>query len=213
MKQIKKGLKVLLLTALAYLVQVCVMEHLKISGITGSVIFSVLAIFIVSLGKKYAFCASCIIGMVMESMLSNVPALYVIAYPVVTMLFARLFADLDDQQMEKKRAAAEDRKNNRIGRRRLLTKIFNAFEVLRPYKMKPEMRILYCAGMMDLLFNGVMAVYMYLIGVEFNFYQIWKMIISLVYTEGICLILMFPLRRFLGVGKWALRRSKGGEWQ
>ena len=79
MKEFKKALRALLLALLAYLVQACVMEYLTVSGVTGSVLFAVLAIITVSYGKKYAFCASCIIGMCMESMLSQVQALYVVA--------------------------------------------------------------------------------------------------------------------------------------
>ena len=82
MNELKKGGKALLLTVLAYLLQVCVMQHLAIGGIIPSMLFAMLAILIVSCGKKYAFCASCITGMLMESMVSNVAALYVIAYPV-----------------------------------------------------------------------------------------------------------------------------------
>ena len=60
MKEFKKALRALLLALLAYLVQACVMEYLTVSGVTGSVLFAVLAIITVSYGKKYAFCASCI---------------------------------------------------------------------------------------------------------------------------------------------------------
>ena len=79
MKSLKRALKALILTLLAYLAQACVMKYLTFQGIHGSVVFAVLAIIIVSCGKKYAFCASCLIGMMMECMLASVPALYVIA--------------------------------------------------------------------------------------------------------------------------------------
>ena len=109
MKSLKRGLKALVITFLAYLVQVCVMPYLPINGVSGSVVFAVIAVFTVSCGKKYAFCSSCLIGMMMETMLSNVPGLYVIAYPAITMLCAQTFADMTDRQLERRRLAYERR--------------------------------------------------------------------------------------------------------
>ena len=59
MKPLKRALKVLLLTVAAYLVQVCVMRYFAVRSVVGSVIFAVLAVIVVTCGKKYAFCASC----------------------------------------------------------------------------------------------------------------------------------------------------------
>jgi len=210
-KRITKGLKVLLLTVLAYLVQVCVMDYLKISGISGSVVFSVIAVFTVSLGKKYTFCASCIIGMMMESMVSNVPALYVIAYPVISMLAAQAFADMNYRQRERRRAALDEKKNNQLGKKRFQAKLLNRIAQARATGLGPHIRILCCAGLMDILMNIVLSVYMYLIGVEFSFYQIWKVLVSLAYTEGICLVLMIPLRCWLGVDQRFARKNRGGD--
>lgn len=192
MKELKKGLKVLTITLAAYLIQACVMGHLDIGGVKGSVLFAALAILTVSCGKKYAFCASCIIGMLMESMLSNVDALYVIAYPVITMVCAQFFADMSDRQRE---------------RRRML----NGNRHRREGDLPALLRIPLCAGLMDLILNIVLCAYLYLTGVELGFIHIARALLSVLYTGALSILLMFPTRYFLGMYPHRKKRKKGGE--
>ena len=70
MKSLVKVLKAAFVTLMAYLLQACVMQYFAIGGITGSVIFAALAILTVSLGKKYTFCASCVIGILISFFIS-----------------------------------------------------------------------------------------------------------------------------------------------
>ena len=191
MRELKKGLKVLLLTLGAYLIQGCVMEHLAVQGAVGSVEFAVIAILTVSYGKKYAFCSSCLIGILKECMLGNVPAFYAIAYPVIAMLCAQFFADMSDRKRERLRML------NTTGRRR---------ETDYP----AEIRIPLCAGMMDALLNIVLCAYLYLIGVDIVFFHAARLLGSLVYTMALAAGLMVPLRIFLGMYR-RRRRSEGGE--
>ena len=62
----RKVLKALLLTILAYLFQVCAMNQLKIGGVVANLLAVNIAILTVSLGKKYAFGASCVTGILLE---------------------------------------------------------------------------------------------------------------------------------------------------
>ena len=168
MKPLKRALKVLLLTVAAYLVQVCVMRYFTVRSVVGSVIFAVLAVIVVTCGKKYAFCASCIIGMMMECMLSNsnVPSLYVIAYPAITMLCAQTFADMTDRQLEQRRLAYE-RRQVRISQGQGRKHWWYSFMLrYRDADLPPVIRIPLCAGEMDFFLNLVLIAYMYLIGEE-----------------------------------------------
>lgn len=192
MKELKKGLKVLLLTVLAYLIQACVMEHVALGGVTGSVLFATLAILTVSYGKKHAFCSSCIIGMLMESMLSNVGALYVIAYPVITMLCAQFFADMSDRQRERRRMMSKGRR-------------------YREGDLPALLRIPLCAGLMDLILNIILCAYLYLTGVELGMIHIARVLGAVVYTVALALGLMLPIRYFLGMYPRRKKRDQGGE--
>lgn len=211
MKALKKALKVLLITILAYLIQACVMEHLKIADVAGSVIFSALAVLTVTCGKKYVFCASCMIGMIMESMLSNVPALYVIAYPVISMLCAQAFADMNERQRERRRMNYEERHRRREGKKQLFPFFGRILDFFQQGDLPAHLRIPLCAGLMDLIMNVVLLVYMYLIGVEFGFIHIWRLLVAVIYTIGLSILLMIPLRYFLGMYRRPAQQHKGGD--
>lgn len=193
MREIKKGLKVLLLTLAAYLIQACAMQYLSVSGVTGSVLFAWLSILTVSYGKKYGFCASCIIGILMECMLSNVEALYVIAYPVITMMGAQLFADMSDRQRERRR-------------------MMNTTGKIRETDLPAFIRIPCYAALMDFILGVVLCAYMYLIGVDIAFSHAVRVLFSCIYTSALALVTMVPLRMFLGMyPKRGKARAQGGE--
>ena len=210
MKALKRALKALIVTVLAYLIQVCVMKYLGFQGIVGSVVFAALSIIIVSCGKKYAFCASCLIGMMMESMASSVQALYVIAYPVITMICAQYFADMSDRQLERRRVIIESR-NVRISEGKGKEHWWQRFMLrYRDTDLPPVVRIPLCAGLMDLLLNLVMVAYMYLIGQDIGWIHLFRLAVSAAYTMGLALILMAPLRWALGMYR-KRRPQEGGE--
>lgn len=209
MKALKRALKVLLLTVLAYLTQVCVMQYLVTRSVVGSVVFAVLAIIVVSCGKKYAFCASCIIGILMECMMGNVPALYLIAYPAITMLCAQTFADMTDRQLERRRLAYE-RRQVRISQGRGKKHWWHAFMLrYRDIDLPPFIRIPLCAMEMDVFFNGILIVYMYLIGEELSMIHLFRLAGSAVYTVAIAFLLMLPCRSFLGMYPRRRRAERG----
>lgn len=210
MKSLKRGIKALILTVLAYLIQTCVMNHLTIRGVSGSVIFAVIAVLTVSCGKKYAFCASCLIGMMVESMLSNVPGLYVIAYPVIAMLSAQAFADRTDRQLEQRRMRIENRKARLSERGAKEPWWQKALHPALEGDLPAHLRIPLCAGLMDLLLNIVLIFYMYLIGEELSFIHVGRTAVSVLYTMGIAVLIMVPLRYTLKMYR-RRQRAEGGE--
>ncbi len=210
MKALKRALKALIVTLLAYLTQACVMKYLTFQGIHGSVIFAVLSIIIVSCGKKYAFCASCLIGMMMECMLSSVPALYAIAFPVITMFAAQTFADMSDRQLERRRVIIESRQV-RISEGKGKDHWWQHFMLrYRDSDLPPAVRIPLCAALMDVLLNAVLCAYMYLIGEEITLLHLGRILISMLYTVALALILTVPLRYVLGMYRKRKPRE-GGE--
>ena len=210
MKPLKRALKALLVTALAYLTQVCVMKYLTVQGVSGSVIFAALSVIIVSCGKKYAFCASCLIGMMMECMLGAVPALYVIAYPVITMFTAQYFSDLSDRQMEQRKLRAEERKV-RVSEGKAKEHWWHRFaDNYLQSNLPPVVRIPLGAAVMDLIMNIVLCVYMYLMGEEIGLIHAGRALLSVTYTAALALILMVPLRYVLGMYRRRKQRE-GGE--
>ena len=82
MKLFIRPLRVLFLTLLSYLLDVCVMRTLYIGSVTASACLAGIAIITVSYGKKAAFFSGCIIGILMECMLASVPVLHLLSYPI-----------------------------------------------------------------------------------------------------------------------------------
>jgi len=176
----------------------------------GSVTFAALSIIIVTCGKKYAFCASCIIGILSESMVSNVPALYLIAYPVITMFCAQYFADMTDRQRERRRMMIENRRvaiSAGKGKKHWWQRFMLRY---RDTDLLPIVRIPLCAAVMDLIMNVVLILYMYLIGEEWSFVYLSRTAVSVLYTAGLALALMVPLRYVLGMYRFR-KRDEGGE--
>ena len=173
---------------------------------------AVLAVIVVTCGKKYAFCASCIIGMMMECMLSNsnVPSLYVIAYPAITMLCAQTFADMTDRQLEQRRLAYE-RRQVRISQGQGRKHWWYSFMLrYRDADLPPVIRIPLCAGEMDFFLNLVLIAYMYLIGEVVTLIHVYRLAGSILYTMGLAAALMLPCRKLLGMYPRA-KRVQGGE--
>ena len=210
MKALKRALTVLALTVLAYLIQVCVMQYLAIGGVAGSAVFAVLAVIVVSCGKKYDFCATCIVGMMMESMLSNIPGFYVIAYPVITMLCAQAFADMTDRQLERRRMMNDSRRSRRQdsgSRDRWWNRMLSH---RREGDLPAHLRIPLCAVLMDLIMNIALCTYMYLIGEDITAIHAARAAGAALYTAGIAVLIMVPVRYVLRMYT-PRTRTKGGE--
>ncbi len=165
---------------LAYLIQASVMNYLPIGGVTGSVLFAYLAVILVSCGKKSVFIAACIIGILMESMLSLVDSLYIICYPLLTMLWAQVFCDMTDRQRERR-------------------------EMLHPNRRQEDLpafvRIPLSAACMCMTMQVIDLGYVYLAGNALTAGHFLRALIQTLYTVGLSLALALPVRAGLGMYK------------
>lgn len=187
---LRKALVALLLTLLAYLTQVCVMPYLQIGGISGSVLFAVIAVLTVSCGKKYTFCSSLFIGMLMESMQSSINALFIIAYPAIAMLCAQFYADMNDRQRERRRTTDSKRRQD---------------------DLPALLRIPLCAFTMSVIMSIILGAYSYLTGIDITWLHIGRAFFTASYTSVITTIIMLPCRLMLGMYRRRRSRFRGGE--
>lgn len=186
----RKALVALLLTLFAYLMQVCTMPYLLLGGIAGSILFAVIAILTVSCGKKYTFCSSLLIGMLMETMQASINALYIIAYPAIAMLCAQFFADMNDRQRERRRTSSVKRRQD---------------------DLPALLRIPLCAFVMSFIMSVILGAYAYLTGIEIAWMHIARAFLSAFYTSAITVLIMLPCRLALGMYRRRKSPFSGGE--
>ena len=187
----RRMLKALLLTLLAYLTQVCILPFVPIGGVVPSAIFAVVAILTVSYGKLYAFGSSALAGIILESMNASVTLLNVVLYPVLGLLCAQFFADRSERQREQRQTMGKSQR-----------------------ELPAHLRIVLNAAALSLLFDAVHLVFIYLTGVDITFLHIRRMATEILYTAGLTAVLMAPVRLFLGMYPIRARKrrfSKGGE--
>lgn len=175
---------------LFYLLQACVMGYFAIDGVVGNILWAYLAVVIVSCGKKGAFCASAIIGMLMESMLASVNGLYIICYPLITVAWGQLFADMTDRQRERRATLHPNR---------------------RQEDLPAPLRIALCSVCMAFTMNVVQLAYVYLSGIGLTFGHFYRMFLSVIFTGGLAVALMVPLRMALGMYRRHNPEFRGGE--
>ena len=132
-----------------------------------------------------------------------------IAYPAITMLCAQTFADMTDRQLERRRLAYE-RRQVRISEGRGKSHWWHAFMLrYRDSDLPPFVRIPLCAMEMDVFFNGVLIVYMFLIGVDLSLIHALRLAVSALYTGVIAYAILFPCRSFLGMYPRRRRAERG----
>ena len=184
-----------LLTLLAYLFQVCAMQHLKVFGVAGNLLAVIIAILTVSYGKKYAFGASCIAGILLEAMTSSVGGMYVVLYPVFGMLFAQVFADMSDEKREKRmlRMSGNDKKIRGD---------------LNPHLRIPLDAVCIAAGL-----EFVFLIYVTLAGTELSYRLLLRAFICIMYTGLLAVVLMVPVRMMLHMYGGKVKRAMAEEKQ
>lgn len=191
----RKVIKASVLTLIFYLLQVCVMQHLKIFGVVGNLLAVNIAIMTVSLGKKYAFGTSCITGILLEAMTSSVSGIYAVIYPVVSMLFAQLFADMSDEKREK-----------------LLLRQSDTNKKIRG-DLNPHLRILLDSMCIAASLEAIFLIYVTLSGTEISINLLLRAVISVAYTGLLSLIAMFPARLYLHMYGGRVRRAMSEDKQ
>jgi len=194
-------LRAMALILLYYLFQVSVMPHLKVLGVVPNLLMVVIAIMTVSYGKLYAFITGATLGIVLEAMAMTIPLFYVLIYPVLALLCAQVFSDMTDVKREIRRvreaqrqseAAAEIKAPFKRGKFR--------FRLRRtsPYDLNAHLRILLNALMLVGLYEGVMLIYIALVGIPVGAGHFLRVFYTLAYT-ALCCVTMFPARAFLGL--------------
>ena len=203
----KRPLKVILLTFLSYLIDVCLMPRLAVNGISGSASFAAIAVITVSYGRKAAFCSGAIIGILMETMLSSVPILYLVSYPIITMLCAQWYADLTDRQRERRKLARAGQEQPVMNGRftaMLVKRLMSVVDVLRTMfrreeNLNPYLRIPLCAMTASLIMNIVFLTYGYASGFGLDWTHLMRAAFSILYTVVIALVMTIPYRWYLGL--------------
>lgn len=178
MTLIGKLFKTFLLTILSYLLQVTVARHIAIGGVAPNLALALIAVVAVSLGHKYTFCMSLMVGYLLEIMLPALDYINLILYPVCAMLSSLLMADKSERRLEEERAQGK-----------------------RGKQWNPHLRTLLCAAVSTLIFEIVSLVYIYLSGVSLTSGHYGRAIFDVVYTTLLASGLQFPIRWWLGVYK------------
>lgn len=189
----------ILVCVLAYLLQVCVMPWINIGGVTPSLLLVILAVFVVGFGRQKSFWVACCYGLVIQTMLPSHSIISLLLYPVSTVFAGLLFADRTHRQLEYRRSQGKRGEN-----------------------LTPLLRTPLCCALLSLVYNAVNIAYVYLRDSDLTSMHITRGLLDILLTTLLCVLLMLPLRRVLGLRynrleherpvKYSMNRSmrKGG---
>ena len=170
----RRYLVFVLIIIFGYLFQVCVIPYIRPFGISPNMLYVVIGIITVAYGKLRAFWAGLIYGLLMEIMLSSVPFLNLVIYPVTTLFCSFAFADKPLKTIEYERATNK-----------------------KPKELPAWLRTVLCTALNSLIFEIVNVTYIYLGGTRLTFYHFIKAFAGVILTSLLCFILLFPLRRLI----------------
>lgn len=173
-----KLLKFILLTLLAYLLQVTTADYIALWDVAPNIALAMAAIVTVALGRKYTFVMSMTIGYFIEIMIPSLDYINLLLYPVAAMLAALAFSDKSERKIE------EERTQGRQGK-----------------QMNPHIRTPLAALLSIILFEGIHVFYIYLSGVVLDRGHWTRALIDVGYTTLLALVLQFPVRWWLGTYK------------
>lgn len=172
-----KIIKTLVLTIFTYLLQVTVFPLLPINDIAGNIIIAGLAVIIVAVGRQHGFASSLISGILMEVMVSSLPYLHLLAYPLLGVLGLLFFADKTDRRLEMERVTKKKYKGN----------------------INPLIRTFLCTIFLTIIFEMVNIFYELLRGVSFDLDQLIRALGAILYNVLITAIIVIPIRKFYGL--------------
>ena len=178
-----KLIKAVVVTFMAYLLQVCVLPYLKINEITPNLIMATIAVFTVSYGKKYAFGTAAMSGIIIETMSVDVNVLAVVLYPVFGLTCAQFFSDMSDRKREQRRTMNKSQDDKNVYLRIFLNTI-----------------------VLTALYEGSLLIYISLSGITVTFIHFVRTFQCLIYTGFISLVVMFPIRWILGMYDHSIRK-------
>ncbi len=170
----RRYLVFVLIIIFGYLFQVCVIPYIRPFGISPNLLYVVIGIITVAYGKLRAFWAGLIYGLLMEIMLSSVPFLNLVIYPVTTLFCSFAFADKPLKTIEYERATNKKTK-----------------------ELPAWLRTVLCTALNSLIFEIVNVTYIYLGGTRLTFYHFIRAFAGVILTSLLCFILLFPLRRLI----------------
>ena len=199
--QAAKGqFKFFLVVLLGYLFQVCVMPYFSVGGVTPSLLFAVIAILTVGYGRLRAMWVGGIYGIVLETMLSSLSMLNLLLYPLDALFCSVFFADKSDKKLEDERSLgrAAVRKHDLRAR---LSSLGDAVRGAPGQNASPYIRTPLCAGMNVMIYEIVNLIYIYLGGTALARAHYMRSLTNIVLTVLLTMVLMLPVRRFLGFRK------------
>ncbi len=170
----RRYLVFVLIIIFGYLFQVCVIPYIRPFGISPNLLYVVIGIITVAYGKLRAFWAGLIYGLLMEIMLSSVPFLNLVIYPVTTLFCSFAFADKPLKTIEYERATNKKTK-----------------------ELPAWLRTVLCTALNSLIFEIVNVTYIYLGGTRLTFSHFIRAFAGVILTSLLCFILLFPLRRLI----------------
>ena len=171
---VRRYLAFALIVFFGYLFQVCVIPYIHPFGISPNFLYVIIGIITVAYGKLRAFWAGLIYGLLMEIMLSSVPFLNLVIYPVTTLFCSFAFADKPLKTIEYERATNKKTK-----------------------ELPAWLRTVLCTALNSLIFEIVNVTYIYLGGTRLTFYHFIRAFAGVILTSLLCFILLFPLRRLI----------------
>ena len=171
---VRRYLAFVLIIVFGYLFQVCVIPYIRPFGISPNLLYVVIGIITVAYGKLRAFWAGLIYGLLMEIMLSSVPFLNLVIYPVTTLFCSFAFADKPLKTIEYERATNKKTK-----------------------ELPAWLRTVLCTALNSLIFEIVNVTYIYLGGTRLTIYHFIRAFAGVILTSVLCFILLFPLRRII----------------
>lgn len=173
-----RQVKLLLVILLGYLAHVSIMPYISIGGVSPSLLLAVTAIVTVGYGLIHGLWIGMFYGIVMEIMLPTVQMLNLLFYPVSALLCGVFFADRSAAQLQYARSIGKRGRN-----------------------ISPLIRTVLCAAVNTLIYEAVNLVYMYLSGAELSSVLIQRALTDVLMTSALTLIIMLPVRKFLGFRK------------
>ena len=170
-----RQLRLLIVLMLGYLFQVCVMPSVPISDVTPSLIYAVIAIITVGYGKLRALWAGAFYGILLETMMPTINLFNLALYPISALFCSAFFSDRSETQLEYERNLGRPGRN-----------------------WNPYLRTPLCCAMNVLIYEIVNIAYMYLGGNPPTQDTLGRAVVGILYSTGLCLVLVWPIRRFLG---------------
>lgn len=171
---VRRYLILALLVIFGYLLEVCLIPHVRVFGVTPNLLYVIIGIVTVAYGKLRAFWVGLSFGILMEIMLPSVPYLHLLLYPITTLFCSFAFADKPLKTIEYERAI--DKKSK---------------------ELPAWLRTVLCTALNILVFEIVNVTYIYLGGSALTLSHFIKAFGNVVLTSLLCLILLFPIRRLI----------------